>query len=321
MNISIIGTGAMASLFGARLSRVADVALLGTWAEAVQAIRRDGIQVEGEGTFRVHAATDPDDAPPADLAIVLVKTYQTERAAGWATHTLKHEGIALTLQNGLGNVEMLAARVGIDRAMLGVTTQGATLMAAGQVRPAGRGTTHLGFLPIERAAPRDWSADSFAYETTALFNAAGLTSVVSEDVEALAWGKVIVNAAINPLTAILRVPNGVLVESADTLELMRSITAEAASVAKASGIALPYPDPFERAKQVAQATASNHSSMLQDVLKNRPTEIDAINGKIVALGREVNVPTPINAALTALVRAIEQDVLREVALVKSSTER
>lgn len=305
MNVSIVGTGAMASLFGARLSRFAGVALLGTWTEAVQAIHRDGIQVEGEGTFRVHAASDPDDAPPADLAILLVKTYQTERAAQWAARTLKPQGVALTIQNGLGNVEILAARVGVDRAMLGVTTQGATLIGPGHVRSGGRGMTHLGFLPIERAAPRDWSADSAAYETTALFNAAGLSSVVSENVEALAWGKVIINAAINPLTAILRVPNGALAESDDTLELMWSIVAEAVEVAKAQRIELPYPNPFERVKAVALATATNHSSMLQDVLKGRPTEIDAINGKIVERGREINVPTPINATLTSLVRAME----------------
>jgi len=307
MNISILGTGAMGSLFGARLSRHADVTLLGTWTEAVQAIRRDGIQVEGEGTFRVHAASDPDDAPLADLAIMLVKSYQTERAAQWAARTLKPSGVALTIQNGLGNVEILASRIGVDRAMLGVTTQGATLIGPGHVRSGGRGTTHLGFLPIERAAPRDWSADSAAYETTALFNAAGFHAVVSENVEALAWGKVIINAAINPLTAILRVPNGALAESNDTLELMWSIVAEAVAVAKAHRIELSYPNPFERVKAVAQATATNRSSMLQDVLKSRPTEIDAINGKIVERGQAVNVPTPINATLTALVRAIQTD--------------
>ena len=313
MNVSIIGTGAMASLFGARLSRFADVALLGTWTEAVQAFRREGIHVEGEGTFRVHAASDPDDAPPADLAILLVKSYQTERAALWAARTLKPQGVALTIQNGLGNVEILAARVGVDRAMLGVTTQGATLLGAGRVRPGGRGMTHLGFLPIERAAPRDWSADSLAYEVTALLNAADLSSVVSANVEALAWGKVIINAAINPLTAILRVPNGALAQADDTLELMWSIVSEAVAVAKAHHVELPYPNPFERVKAVALATATNHSSMLQDVLKGRPTEIDAINGKIVEHGRAVGVPTPINATLTALVRAIEKSLTAESA--------
>ncbi|HLF28788.1 MAG TPA: 2-dehydropantoate 2-reductase [Anaerolineae bacterium] len=313
MNISIIGTGAMGELFGARLSRVANVALLGAWTEAVRTMQRDGIQIEDEGTFRVHAANDPDDAPPADLAIVLVKTYQTERAARWTARTLKPTGLALTLQNGLGNIELLAAQVGVDRAMLGVTTQGATLIGPGHVRSGGRGTTHLGFLPIERAAPRDWSADSLAYETTALLNAVELPSIVSENVEALAWGKVLINAAINPLTAILRVPNGALVESNETLELMRAIVAEASMVAQAHGVRLPYPDPFERVKQVAQATAANTSSMLQDVLKGRPTEIDAINGKIVERGQQVGAPTPVNSALAALVRALEKSYTAESA--------
>src|SRR4030067_184694 len=232
MNVSIIGTGAMASLFGARLSRFADVALLGTWTEAVQAFRREGIHVEGEGTFRVHAASDPDDAPPADLAIVLGKRYPTERAA--------------------------------------------------------RG---------------DWSADSLAYEVTALLNAADLSSVVSANVEALAWGKVIINAAINPLTAILRVPNGALAPADDPLGLMGSIVPEAVAVAKAHHVELPYPNPFERVKAVALATATNHSSMLQDVLKGRPTEIDAINGKIVEHGRAGGVPTPRNATPASVGRA------------------
>jgi 2-dehydropantoate 2-reductase len=303
MNVSIVGTGAMASLFGARLSRVASVTLLGTWADAVQAIRQDGICVEGEGAFHVHAASDPDDAPRAHLVIVLVKAYQTERASAWAARALKEDGVALTLQNGLGNIERLAAHVGANRALLGVTTQGATLLGPGRVRPGGEGTTHLGALSTERRG----SAGDPAHEIAALFNAAGLSAAISDDVQALAWGKVIVNTAINPLTAILRVPNGALVESEETLALMRSVATEAAAVARAHGIALPYPDPFERAKQVAQATATNRSSMLQDVLNGRPTEIDAINGKIVERGRQVDVPTPVNTALTLLVRAMEKN--------------
>lgn len=313
MNISIIGTGAMASLFGARLSHFADVSLLGTWDDAVRTINRKGIKVDGEGISRVHATSDPDDAPLADLAIVLVKAYQTERAAAWAAHTLKEDGIALTLQNGLGNVETLAKYVGTDHAMMGVSTQGATLLAPGHVRPGGQGLTHIGFLPVERAAPRDWSSDSMAYEITALFNAAGFNSILADDAQALAWGKVIINAVINPLTALLRVPNGELLKSRDTVAQMKLIAAEAESVARAHGIRLPYANPFERAAQVARATASNHSSMLQDVLNERPTEIDAINGKIVELGLEVGVPTPVNEEMTALVRDIETHVTATVA--------
>src|SRR5512135_1394412 len=312
MNITIVGTGAMASLFAARLSTVADISMIGSWQEALDTIPRDGITIDGEGNYKgIHTAADPLDAPAADLAIVLVKTYKTDVAAPIAAKSLKPDGIALTLQNGLGNVEILAQHVGVDRAMLGVTMQGATLLGPGHIRTSGRGATHLGYLPIERAAPRDFAIDARAYELTALLNAAGLPSHVSADIDGLVWGKVIVNAGINALTAILRIPNGALVESPDTLALMRLISGEASAVTKAKQIVLPYPDPFERVKQVAALTATNFSSMLQDVMGKRPTEIDAINGKIVEYGRALGIPTPINAVLTSLVRAISNNYAAE----------
>lgn len=308
MQISIIGTGAMATLFAARLSAVADVSMIGSWREALNAIREHGITIDGDSCCHsVHTAYHPDDAPAADLAIVLTKAYKTPVAAEVAARTLKPDGLALTLQNGLGNIEVLSAQVGVDRAMQGVTMQGATLLAPGHIRTSGRGATHLGYVPIELAAPRDWSAHHHAYEITALLNSAGLKAQLSADIDGLVWGKIVINAAINPLTAILRIPNGVLVESEDTLGLMKAAALEAAAVADALGIRLPYPDPFERVKQVATLTATNFSSMYQDVLTKRLTEIDAINGKIVEQGRALGVPTPINAALTSLMRAIQNN--------------
>ncbi len=306
MQISILGTGAMATLFAARLSAVADVSMIGSWREALDTIRERGITIDGDSCcHEVHTADDPDDAPAADLAIVLTKAYKTPVAAEVAAKTLKPDGLALTLQNGLGNIEILSARVGADRAMQGVTMQGATLLGPGHIRTSGRGATHLGYVPIELAAPRDWSAHHLAYEITALLNSAGLKAQLSADIDGLVWGKVIINAAINPLTAILRVPNGALVESEDTIGLMKAAALEAAAVAAALGIRLPYPDPIERVKYVAELTATNHSSMLQDVLNQRQTEIDAINGQIVEYGRTLNVPTPVNAVLTSLMRTIQ----------------
>src|SRR5512147_3242486 len=169
MQISIIGTGAMATLFAARLSDVADVSMIGSWREALDAIREHGICIDGESCCHsVHTAADPDNAPAADLAIVLTKAYKTSVAAEVAAKTLKPDGLALTLQNGLGNIEVLSAHVGADRAMQGVTMQGATLLAPGHIRTSGRGATHLGYVPIELAAPRDWATHHHAYEITAL---------------------------------------------------------------------------------------------------------------------------------------------------------
>jgi len=314
MQISIIGTGAMATLFAARLTDVADVAMIGSWAEAIEAIRQNGITIDGDSCcHNVHTAYDPDDAPAADLAIVLTKAYKTPIAAQVAAKTIKSDGIALTLQNGLGNIEVLAEHVGADRSMQGVTMQGATLLGPGHIRTSGRGATHLGYVPIELAAPRDFGVGHRAYEISALFNSAGLKSQVTADIDGLVWGKVIINAAINPLTAILRVPNGALVESEETIGLMKAAALEAAAVATAQGITLPFPDPVERVKQVATMTATNHSSMLQDVLGKRPTEIDAINGKIVEQGQALGISTPINTLLTSLMRAIQKNYTAEAA--------
>jgi 2-dehydropantoate 2-reductase len=308
MQISIIGTGAMATLFAARLADVADVSMIGSWADALETIKQQGIVIDGESCcHQVHTAYHPDDAPAADLALILTKAYKSVKAAEVAAKTIKPDGLALTLQNGLGNIEILAEYVRRDRALQGVTMQGATLLGPGRIRTSGRGATHLGYVPIELAAPRDFSVGHRAYEVSALFNSAGLKSHVTADIDGLVWGKVIINAAINPLTAILRVPNGALVESEETIGLMKAAALEAAAVAKARGIRLPFADPVERVKQVATMTATNHSSMLQDVLGQRPTEIDVINGKIVEQGQALGIPTPVNALLTSLVRAIEKN--------------
>lgn len=314
MQISIIGTGAMATLFAARLSEVAEVSMIGSWSEAIETIRASGITIDGDSCcHEVHTAYHPDDAPAADLALVLTKAYKTVKASEVAAKTIKPDGLALTLQNGLGNIEILSEQVGRDRAMQGVTMQGATLLGPGRIRTSGRGATHLGYVPIELAAPRDFAVEHRAYDISALFNSAGLKSHVTADIDGLVWGKVIINAAINPLTAILRVPNGTLVESEETIGLMQSAALEAAAVAKAIGITLPFPDPVERVKQVAALTATNHSSMLQDVLGQRPTEIGAINGKIVEQGQVLGIPTPVNALLTSLMRAIEKNYTAEAA--------
>ncbi|HSD83274.1 MAG TPA: ketopantoate reductase family protein [Anaerolineae bacterium] len=312
MQISIIGTGAMATLFAARLADVADVAMIGSWAEAIETIKQQGIVIDGDSCcHQVHTAYHPDDAPAADLALVLTKTYKTIKASEVAAKTIKPDGVALTLQNGLGNIEILSEHVGRDRALQGVTMQGATLLGPGRIRTSGRGATHLGYVPIELAAPRDFGAEHRAYEISALFNSAGLKSHVTADIDGLVWGKVIINAAINPLTAILRVPNGALVESDETIGLMQAAAREAAAIAKAKGITLPFSDPVERVKQVATLTATNHSSMLQDVLGQRPTEIESINGKIVEQGQALGIPMPVNALLTSLIRAIEKNYTAE----------
>ncbi len=300
MRVAVVGAGAMGCLFGGRLSRVADVWLVEPWPEHVAAMRRDGlhlIEPDGEQTIPVQATTDPEDVgEPVDLAIVLVKSHQTEMAASIAKQLLAPDGLALTLQNGLGNLEAIARVVGENRAVQGVTSHGATLLGPGRVRHAGSGPTYLALTPQTEAGVR---------AVAELFRQAGFEVHLSEDLDSTIWGKLVINVGINALTALLRVPNGALVEIEPARALMRDAVAEAVRVATAKGIQLPYADPLAQVEAVCRATAENRSSMLQDVLRGAPTEIEAINGAVVREGLAVGVDTPVNALLVRLIKAVE----------------
>lgn len=297
-DVVIIGTGAMGCLFGARLAPLVRVTMLGTWAEGVRALQQNGIHFwEGEAeTIVPVCALDCPAGVQADVVLVLVKGYQTGRAAQWATQILRPEGIALTLQNGLGNLEQLAAAVGPARAAMGISMQGATLLGPGHVRHGGNGPTTLATTPAVEARLQ---------RVAALLGQAGFETYLTDDTRALVWGKLVVNTAINALTAILRVPNGALAEQPDVRAVMAAAAQETAQVAQALGIVLPYPDPAARAIQVAHMTAANRSSMLQDVLRGTPTEIEAINGAVVKIAHELGLAVPVNETLLRLVRGVE----------------
>ncbi len=292
MRITICGTGAMACLFGARLAAVAEVTLLGTWTEGIETIRRRGIRTE-EGSSAKVARVNADylDSPAgvADLVLVLAKSWQSARIGARIGSLLDGAGVVLTLQNGLGNLELLG-----PRAYLGVTTRGATLLAPGHVRPAGNGPTHI-------AGPK-WVAE--------ILEQAGIEARCCGvgETESLLWGKLAVNCAINPLAAILRVTNGELLERPEALMVLKQSAEECAAVARAGGIALPFANAADWACEVARLTATNRSSMLQDIQRGAPTEIDAINGALVRTGERLGVAVPVNATLWRLIRAISQPV-------------
>jgi len=294
--ILIVGTGALATLFASRLSAAGvTVGMLGTWPAGLEALQREGARLLGpdgiENAFRVQASAEPADFRGAHLALVLVKAWQTERAAAQLMHCLAADGLAVTLQNGLGNYEILARTLGVQRAALGVTTTGATLLGPGLVRPGGDGIVSLQNHP---------GMDVL----TSLLRQAGFNVQQVADARALAWGKVIINAAINPVTALLRVPNGMLLERADARWLMSRLASEAADVATAEGIRLPYKDPVAAARDVARRTADNYSSMLQDIRRGARTEIDAICGAVVRTGQAHGMAAPVNQVCWRLVRAL-----------------
>ncbi len=294
MRVTIAGTGAMACLFGAKLAPFAEVTLLGTWEQGIAAIRERGIileEGEQETRVRVGATCAPSDCAGTELALVLVKSWQTDRAARQLAGCLVPDGLALTLQNGLGNLEQMQALLGPERSALGVTAQGATLLGPGHVRMGGKGPTDVGEHP--RAQP-----------AVSLLLQAGFETRLAGRVESLVWGKLVINAGINALTALMRIPNGALLESPELTDLMEAAARETAAVAAAKGIALLYPDPAARVREVARATAANRSSMLQDVLRGAPTESDAINGAVMQEGERLGVPTPVNEVLWKLMGAL-----------------
>ena len=296
LNILIGGTGALASLFAARLTQAGyAVTMLGTWQEGLVALRKNGVRLVdangNEGQFKVHATNDPRECMGARYAIVLVKAWQTERAAYQVKQCLADDGLALTLQNGLGNYETLIQSLGLDRVALGSTTTGATLLGPGLVRAGGEGIISIGrnqaIGPIEAALQ------------SAKFNVQ-----VVEDPQAVIWGKLVINAAINPLTALLKVTNGELLERPSARALMGALANEATHVAHAENITLPFDDPVAAVEMVARKTAANQSSMLQDVLRGTPTEIDAICGAIVKVAEKHQLEVPMNWMCWQLVKAL-----------------
>jgi len=294
--VLIVGTGALANLFAARLSasRV-PITMMGTWPDGLAALQKKGVQLVGEKgkvfTYPVQATNDPFECAGANLALVLVKAWQTERAALQLEKCLAPDGVALTLQNGLGNKEILTKYLGSQRVGLGVTTTGATLLGPGCVTPGGEGMISLGANP--RLVPM-----------TNLLERAGFKIKTTTDLEALIWGKLVINAAINPLTALLRIPNGELLARPSARALMTKTACEVFDVASAQGVTLPFDAPVSAAENVARRTAANHSSMLQDVSRGAPTEIDAICGAVVKSGQQYNVDTPVNRRLWQLVKSM-----------------
>lgn len=295
-NILIVGTGALATLFAALLKGAGNqVTMLGTWKEGIRALNRDGARlVDSHGNekrFPVRATDDPRECVGAKHAIVLVKAWQTERVARQLRDCLAEDGLALTLQNGLGNRETLARDLGQGRVALGSTTTGATLLGPGLVKAGGEGIVSL-----ERNQALGLLEEAL--------KSAGFNVQTVDNPESLIWGKLVVNAAINPLTALLKVKNGQLLERPFAREVMKTLARETANVANAENIVLPFNDPVAKAEEVAHKTAANTSSMLQDVLRGAPTEIDAICGAVVRAAERHGIGAPVNWTCWKLVRSL-----------------
>jgi 2-dehydropantoate 2-reductase len=301
MRICIFGAGSLGSALGGILSRKNDVALIGRRPN-MSAIRKNGLRLLGDRTATVRPAAYEmiRSLDPPELLIISTKAFDTEKAVTSCRSWADDGTMVLTLQNGLGNLEMLRSWKRA-RAFGGTTTMGANLVSPGVVRISGLGRFVLGSDLDREGAGRIASA----------LRSCGLSVSLSDDIEGAIWSKAIVNACINPTAAVLRVVNGKLLESAVISHFMRDVCSECELVAVASGIGLPRKSMFARVQSVCRSTSSNISSMLQDVMHGRRTEIEQINGAFSRAGDELGLSTPLNDALVAMVTSLSSTSRRE----------
>ena len=286
MRVCIVGCGAIGSLFAARL-RDHEVWAYDVSAAHVEAINRDGLRVDDE-VVRVQARTDAGEIPVCDVGLVATKAMFTEPAIA---ATARRFEVACSLQNGIGSEEVLARHV--PRVIRGVTLVSGHIVAPGVVRGDAPGTTWLGPFEPQSATPSEIAAVAGAIGAVALDDARGAQ-----------WTKLLFNAATNPLAALTGLTHGALCDRPDLRATVTNLVNEGRAVADALGITLDS-DPDAMISRAAVENHDHKPSMLQDVLAGRRTEIDALNGGIVAAGRQVGVPTPLHAAIAALVAGLE----------------
>jgi 2-dehydropantoate 2-reductase len=298
----VVGCGAVGSLFAANLAQLADVEV---WAydldrAHVDAINRDGLRLSGAGdlTGRLRATADAADLPACDFGIVATKCMHTAAAIGATAHAFAAGSVA-SVQNGVGNEEAIAEHV--ERVIRGTTFPAGRILEPGHVQWDVKGDTTLG--PFEPSPAPLAEVERLADACTR----AGMPSHAVADARGPQWRKLIFNASTNPVGALTGLTHGRVCESPDLRRLVTGLVDEGKAVAAAQGIELDA-DPEVLIDHAARPDVAyaHKASMLQDVEARRRTEIDWLNGGIVRFGRETGVPTPLNEAIVALVKGVEE---------------
>lgn len=309
MKIAILGgAGAMGGIFGAWLSRAGhEVTLIDVSRPAIEAINAAGLVVEEKDgsapVFTLLATDDPASVGPVDLIVNFVKCYHTEAAVTAAKPMLGPKTVILSLQNGWGNVDRIAAVAGRERVIVGLTYHGGTLLGPGRVKHPGHGMTHLGELSGE-ITPRLKAVD-------AALRAGGFETTLSPRILDEVWKKLALNCCTLPTSALLRFFANELVGYPTAKDAMALILGEVVAVARARGIALDYDERWAAITGLLEKAVGGKASMLQDVEAGRQTEIEVINGAIAKAGREAGVATPVNDMMVAMVTALQSKYLAE----------
>ncbi len=295
MRIGIVGAGALGCLLGGLLGRAGNqVTLVHRNRSVVGSIRRNGVRIQELSGKRlvvpITAKLAPANLSQEDLIIFAVKSYDTKQASLAHRDRAGARAVILTLQNGIGNVQILSKIFGQNRVLAGTTTEASLWRGPGDVVHTGRGDTRIGEVGKDSSSRCDLIAREFSR--------AGIKTSVTDNINGALWAKTIINSAINPLSALLRVPNGVLGKDPELVRSMLEVVREGVAVSDAERVRLDPADPGPLSLRVVRATSSNRSSMLQDLENGRMTEIRQLNGAIARIGVGHEVSVPLNQILT-----------------------
>jgi 2-dehydropantoate 2-reductase len=301
MRIYMIGAGAMGGVYGGLLKRAGcDVTLIDPREDHIRKIQDEGITIEGvRGThvIRLPAQFNHAGLPPADLAIIFTDSNSTRDAAKAAKHLLKPGGFALTLQNGIGNVEALVDELGRQRVIAGVSMNSAANPAAGRSAYTNVGMTSIGELD-GRDTPR-------VRQVAEMLNKAGIPTEIIPDPMNWIWGKFVLNCGVNALAAITGLRGGEIYRTPEVSALQDRVIDEIMAVVERKNVKLPEKDPRKKIKDHCRIRY-NKPSMMQHIEQGRRTEIDSLNGALVREARALGISTPYNEAVVAVVKGLEK---------------
>jgi 2-dehydropantoate 2-reductase len=300
VKICIVGCGAIGSIFGAHLARLEDTEVYAydVWEDHTRAINERGLRISGAANFnaRLRATSDPSAIPQCDFGIVATKSTHTRSAIAQTAHIFGAHSAVCSVQNGVGNEEILAEHV--RYVIRGTTFPAGHVVEPGHAAFDINGDTWIGpFEPTNTAYAR-------VEQLAALLNRAGLCVIPLEDARGAQWTKLIFNASTNPVGALTLLHHGAAARFLPTSALFNALIAEGEAVAKALGIQL-HGDPRALVQKGANAPGKHRASMLQDILAKRQTEVDFMNGAIADWGESLGVPTPLNRALWQLTKGLE----------------
>jgi 2-dehydropantoate 2-reductase len=297
VRIGIIGAGAMGTLFGFHLATVGDVTMLDDNEGVADCVEREGLRVNDDPPRRVSVARQARELYDSQILFLFVKAVDTLRALRAFAGELDPSAPVVSLQNGIGNEDAIKTALGgAVPVILGITTESAHTIEPGRVRSSEEGNTIIGAMTASQTTART---------VTELLTRSGLRASAVYDIRPHLWGKLVANASVNALSALLDCEAGDIPQDANAARLAEALAEETAGVAAALKINLPFVNPWQYVTEVVALGADAKSSMAYDLESGHPSEIDHINGAVVAFGRRTGTPTPYNEAMVRLVKARE----------------